>query len=212
MKKTEKAQEIIAILKKHIVNPKSDLNFHNERELTVAVALSAQTTDKKVNEITENLFKKYTSWKDFADADLEELTQDIRGVNFHKGKAQRLKKAGQLVLDEFDGVLPKDINELQKIPGVARKSANVIMQEMWGIAQGIVVDTHISRVSHRLGLTIERKNAKKIEQELMKIIPREFWHYYSSAIVLHGRYTCKARSPQCDECPLVKICPSAFKN
>jgi len=172
--------------------------------------LSAQTTDKKVNEITQNkLFPKYKTWEELANADLMEITEAIHGVNFHKGKAERLIKAGKLVITEFNGVLPKTIDELVKIPGVARKSANVIMQELWGIAEGVVVDTHVTRVSNRLGLTTET-NAVKIERELMSLVPQEYWRNISGAMVLHGRYVCKARKPSCEDCALSKVCPSAF--
>ena len=211
MTKKERALKVTKILRKKFPDPKTELLFKNEMQLAVAVMLSAQTTDKKVNEITQTkLFKKYKTWKDFAQADLEELQSDIRGVNFHKGKAKRLIKAGQIAAAEFDGKLPRTLKELVKIPGVARKSANVILQELWDIAEGIVVDTHVTRVSTRLGLT-SKKNAVKIEQDLMRLFPKESWRNVSGAIVLHGRYTCKARKPLCDECVLNGICPSAFK-
>jgi endonuclease III len=201
--------EILEILKQNYPSPKTELNHENEMQLAVAVALSAQTTDKKVNEITEKLFKKYKSWADFAHADLATLQTDIRGVNFHKGKAERLIKMAHQVLSDFSGKLPQKLEELIKLSGIARKSANVILQELWSIAEGIVVDTHVTRVSNRLGLTRE-KNAVKIEKELMAQIPKEYWRNFSGAAVLHGRYTCTARKPKCEECVLNEICPSAF--
>ncbi len=210
MNKQDLALEVAKRLKKEHPNPKTELNHTNEMELAVAVMLSAQTTDKKVNQITENLFKKYKSWDDFANADLLQLQNDIRGVNFHMGKAERLIKAGQFVTQEFGGKLPRVLSELIKIPGAARKSANVILQELWDIAEGIVVDTHVTRVSNRLGLTTEQ-NAVKIEKELMQLIPKEYWRNISSAMVLHGRYVCKAIKPNCAGCVLKDICPSAFK-
>ena len=209
MDKKALALEAVKILKKEHPNPKTELVFVGEMQLAVAVALSAQTTDKKVNEITAKLFKKYKTWEDFAKADLVELQNDIKGVNFHLGKAERLIKAGQLVSTEFKGKLPKTIAELTKIPGVARKSANVILQELWDIAEGIVVDTHITRVSNRLGLTTNQ-DAVKIEKDLMELIPKDSWRNFSSAAVLHGRYVCTAIKPKCSECVLNKICPSAF--
>lgn len=210
MTKKERAIEAAKLLKKEHPKPETELIHQNEMQLAVAVMLSAQTTDKKVNEITQTkLFKKYKTWEDLASADIDDLTETIRGVNFHKGKAERLKKAGKLMISEFNNKLPKTIEELSKIPGVARKTANVIMQELWDIAEGVVVDTHVTRVSNRLGLTNEQ-NAVKIEKDLMELLPKEYWRNISGAMVLHGRYVCKARKPQCGECILNEICPSAF--
>ncbi|EKD99414.1 MAG: Endonuclease III (DNA-(Apurinic or apyrimidinic site) lyase) [uncultured bacterium] len=190
--------------------PVTELNFVNPMQLAVAVMLSAQTTDKKVNQITQKLFTKYKTWQDFAEADLKTLQADIRGVNFHLGKAERLIKAGKVMLSGFGGELPKTIPELIKIPGVARKTANVILNEVWDIAEGIVVDTHITRVSNRLGLTTNQ-DAVKIEKDLMALLPKEYWRNYSGAVVLLGRYICTAKKVKCEECPLNKLCPSAFK-
>ena len=210
MIKQERAVQVATLLNQAYPNPKTELNHENEMHLMVAVALSAQTTDKKVNQITATLFKKHKTWEDFANANLAELQSDIRGVNFHMGKAERLIKAAKVVLSQFNGKLPKTLPELIKIPGVARKSANVILQELWDIAEGIVVDTHVTRVSNRLELT-DKQDAVKIERELMELIPREYWRNISGAMVLHGRYVCTARKPNCAECVLNKICPSAFK-
>ena len=201
--------EILKLLEKQHPTPKTELTHKDEMQLAVAVMLSAQTTDKKVNQITPSLFKKYKSWKDLAGADLAQLQKDIRGVNFHLGKADRLIKAAQVILNEFGGRLPREIDQLVKIPGIARKSANVIQQELWNIAEGIVVDTHVTRVSRRLGLT-GNTDAVKIEKDLMKVIPKKSWRNYSGAVVLHGRYVCTARKPKCAECVLNKVCPSAF--
>lgn len=201
--------KIAETLKKAYPDPKTELAHRNEYQLAVAVMLSAQTTDKKVNQVTPELFKKYPNWESLASAKVIEVGQLIRQVNFYKGKAERLIKAGQVVTVEFEGKIPKTIDELTKIPGVARKSANVIMQELWNIAEGIVVDTHVSRVSRRLGLTKET-DPKKIEKDLMKIIPKEYWRNFSGAAVLHGRYVCTARKPKCQDCVLNDICPSAF--
>jgi endonuclease III len=206
----EKALKIAQLLTKAYPEPKTELTHENEYELAVAVMLSAQTTDKKVNQVTPELFKKYPNWESLANANVSEVGQLIRQVNFYKGKAERLVKAGQVVTAEFGGKLPKDMENLMKIPGVARKSANVITQELWGIAEGIVVDTHVSRVSIRLGLTNET-DPKKIEKDLMKIIPKNYWRNFSGAMVLHGRYICVARKPKCQDCVLNDLCPSAFK-
>ena len=204
-----RALEIAKLLKEQHPNPRTELIHTNEMQLTVAVMLSAQTTDKKVNEITSRLFSKYKSWEDLANADLKELQSSIWGVNFHLGKAERIISAAKVVLTQFGGSVPKTIAELIKIPGVARKSANVIMQELWDVAEGIVVDTHVTRVSNRLGLT-EHQDAVKIEKDLMELLPKESWRNISGAMVLHGRYVCTARKPKCGECVLNKICPSAF--
>ncbi|OGC69794.1 endonuclease III [candidate division WWE3 bacterium RIFOXYC1_FULL_39_7] len=210
MELNKHAEQVAQILAKTYPSPKTELIHKNEYELAVSVMLSAQTTDKKVNQITPNLFEKYKSWGDLADASLSDLQKDIHGVNFHLGKADRLIKAGKFVQSEFGGKLPQSLNELIKIPGIARKSANVILQELWDIAEGIVVDTHVTRVSNRLGLT-NNSDAVRIEQDLMKIVPQKYWRNFSGAVVLHGRYICIARKPKCEECVLNKICPSAFK-
>lgn len=206
----ERAVAVAKLLKVEYPNPKTELKYKNEYELAVAVMLSAQTTDKKVNQVTIELFKKYTGWSDLANAKLIEVQQAIHGVNFHIGKAERLISAGKIVLSEFVGKLPHTIDGLKKIPGVARKSANVIMQELWGITEGIVVDTHVTRTAKRLGFTTNN-DAIKIEKELMELIPKEYWRNYSGAMVLHGRYVCVARKPKCGECILNKVCPSAFR-
>lgn len=209
MDNKERAQEVARILKEEHPNPKTELNHNTETDLVIAVMLSAQTTDIKVNEVTAKLFKKYKTWEDYAIADLEELRQYIRQVNFHKGKAERIIKAAKLILSEFQGKVPKTIEDLVKVPGVARKSANVIQQELWDVSEGVVVDTHVTRVSNRLGLTAH-KNAVKIEKYLMEIFPKGTWRNISGALVLHGRYVCKARKPDCADCVLKKACPSAF--
>ena len=210
MKETDFAEEVAKILKKAYPEPKTELVHANEYQLAVAVMLSAQTTDKKVNQVTPELFKRYPNWEALANANVSEVGQLIRQVNFYKGKAERLVKAGQVVTAEFGGTLPETIEELTKIPGIARKSANVIMRELWGIAEGIVVDTHVSRVSNRLGLTKEN-DPKKIEKDLMKSISKKYWRNFSGSAVLHGRYVCIARKPKCQDCVLNDICPSAFK-
>ena len=200
---------IVNKLKELYPNPKTELVFSNEMQLVVAVMLSAQTTDKKVNQVTTSLFTKYKTWNDFAEADLQTLQKDIYGVNFHLGKADRLIKAGRYIIENFNGNVPQKLVDLIKIPGIARKSANVILQELWDIAEGIVVDTHVTRVSNRLGLT-KQEDAVKIEQELMQKIPKEYWRNFSGAMVLHGRYVCVARKPKCGDCGLNQLCPSAF--
>lgn len=209
MSDSSKPLRIAELLKQSYPSPKTELDHKDEMQLAISVTMSAQTTDKKVNEITERLFVKYPTWEAFANADLEELQADIRGVNFHLGKAERIIKMAQMVISGFDGKLPQKMEELVKLPGVARKSANVIQQELWDITEGVVVDTHVIRVSNRLGLTTH-KDAVKIEKDLMKAFPEETWRNISGAMVLHGRYICTARKPKCDECILNKVCPSAY--
>ena len=160
------AEQIAQILQKNYPSPKTELNFKDEYQLAVAVMLSAQTTDKKVNQVTPALFEKYAKWSDLALATPADIVPIIRAVNFHIGKAERLVKAGKVVTSLFGGQLPHELTELIKIPGVARKTANVILQELWDITEGIVVDTHITRVSQRLGLTTN-DDPKKIGKEKM---------------------------------------------
>jgi endonuclease-3 len=202
--------EVAEKLEKNNNSPETELTHSDIRELLIAVCLSAQTTDKKVNQVTPALFKRYPDWESLASADLEEVTSLIRQVNFHKGKADRLIKAARFILDNFKGEIPKNMDDLVKIPGVARKSANVILNEGFNMAEGIVVDTHVSRVSNRLSLTTNT-DPKKIEKDLMDILPKNYWRNFSGNVVLLGRYVCKARKPECDKCVLNDICPSAFK-
>ena len=204
------AIEIAERLEKNNNSPETELTHTDERELLIAVCLSAQTTDKKVNEVTPELFRRYGSWEMMAAADVDDVIKIIRPVNFHKGKADRLIKAAKFILETFNGKVPDTIEELIKIPVVARKSANVILNEVFDKAEGIVVDTHVIRLSNRLGLTV-LKDPKKIEKELMGILPKKYWRNFSANLVLHGRYICKAKKPACDKCFLSDICPSAFK-
>jgi len=210
MDKKEQAEKVALLLQKEQPHPKTELTHLDEYQLAIAVMLSAQTTDKKVNQVTPALFAKYPDWEALASGDVTEVAGLIRQVNFHKGKAQRIIEAARTVLTSFNGALPHEMTQLTKLPGVARKSANVIMQELWGVAEGIVVDTHVSRVSARLGLT-SQKDPKKIEEDLMSLLPKKYWRNFSGSTVLHGRYVCIARKPKCSECVLNEICPSAYK-
>lgn len=209
MNKAELANAVAEIFFTLEPSPKTELHFENEYQLAVAVMLSAQTTDKKVNQVTPELFKRYPSWSSLGNASVSDIIPIIRQVNFHKGKAERLVAAGKLVTATFHEELPHDIADLIKIPGIARKTANVIQQELWGRADGIVVDTHVSRVSQRLGLTAN-VDPKKIEADLMALLKEKYWRNYSGNCVLHGRYICTASKPKCDKCPLSNLCPSAF--
>ncbi|OGC51157.1 endonuclease III [candidate division WWE3 bacterium RIFCSPLOWO2_01_FULL_39_13] len=206
---------IISSLEKAYPAPKTELeNWKNPIQFMVCVILSAQATDKGVNKISRELFSRYKNAGDFAKAKQGELKKHVKSINYYKTKAKRIIDACRYVKENFSGELPKSIDKLVQIPGIGRKSANVILQEALGESQGIVVDTHVTRLSYRLGLTPhnDQKDAEKIEQALQRIIPKNKWQFYSSAAVLHGRYICKAKSPNCKECVLNKKCPASLFN
>lgn len=209
-----KTQQILDLLHQTYPSPKTELeNWETPFQFTACVILSAQATDKGVNKITKALFEKYKTVEDFANADLEELQSYVKSINYYKTKAQRIIDAAKFLEKNFASQLPQTIDDLIKIPGIGRKSANVILNEVFNLSQGVVVDTHVTRVSNRLGLTTytDQKDAEKIETQLKKVIPKDQWQFYSGATVLHGRYVCKAQNPNCRECSLNKVCPSAFK-
>ena len=181
------------------------LHHHNPWELLVATILSAQCTDKRVNQVTPDLFAKYPTPQDFAAVRPEVLAQDIRSTGFFNNKAKSIVGAAKRVVDDFGGQIPKTIEEVLTIPGAARKTANVVLGTAYGIASGVVVDTHVQRIAHRLDLT-RQTNPVKIEQDLMKILPRDKWILFSHQIILHGRALCVARNPKCADCALNPIC------
>lgn len=184
------------------------LDFTNELELVVATILSAQCTDERVNQVTKSLFPKYPDAEAYAEADLEELQEDIRSTGFFRNKAKSLQGMARMVVGDFGGELPRTMEELVKLPGVARKTANVVLSNAFGVNEGVVVDTHVKRVSHRLGLTDET-DPVKVERDLMEVLPREEWREYPWRLILHGRRVCKSRKPSCFDCPLADLCPSA---
>ncbi|RMH79365.1 MAG: endonuclease III [Acidobacteria bacterium] len=184
-----------------------ELNFSNPLELLVAVLLSAQTTDKKVNEVTEKLFKKYRSCEDYLRVPLEELERDISSINYYRNKAKFIKSACQMIVEKFKGDVPDTMEGLTSLPGIGRKSANIILYNAFGKNEGIAVDTHVARVSQRLGLTKESK-PEKIEEGLMKLVPKDLWGKFSNLLILLGRYICTAKGPKHHECPLYDLCPS----
>jgi endonuclease-3 len=203
-------EKILSLLKKNYGNPKTILTYSNEWELLVAVILSAQCTDITVNKVTEKLFKKYKTIKDYADAPFEEFANDIRSTGFYNNKAKNIQAAARLVIEQFNGVLPKTINEMVTIPGAARKTANVVLGNAFGIVEGIAVDTHVRRLSQRLGFT-NYDNPEKIEQDLMQLFENKDWFQLTYLLIEHGRKICEAKKPKCDECFLNTLCPSAFK-
>ena len=208
--KKKAALRIIELLEPEYPNAKTALNFRNPLEMLMATILSAQTTDKQVNIVTKNLFNKYQKPEDYANVDVSELEQDIRSTGFYRNKAKNLKKTGQLLVEKYNSQVPRTMEELVKLPGVARKTANIVLTNSYGIVEGIAVDTHVRRLSQRLGLT-KNTNPDKIEKDLMNIIPKSDWEKITDLLIFHGRNICTARKPKCSICVLNKICPSAFK-
>jgi endonuclease-3 len=201
--------KIIQLLEKEHPDAKIALNFANPLELLVATMLSAQTTDVRVNQVTQTLFKKYTKPEDYAKADLSELEQDIRSTGFYHNKAKNLQKTCQLLVEKFHGQIPKTMEEMLELPGVARKTANIVLFNAYGITAGIAVDTHVRRLAHRLGLS-DKEEQDKIELDLMQLLPKDQWMHLTDILIFHGRRVCDAKNPNCQGCVLNKICPSAF--
>lgn len=201
--------KIIELLEKEHRDAKIALNHTNPLELLIATILSAQCTDERVNVVTKTLFKKYRSIEDYAGADLKELEQDIRSTGFYRNKARNIKKCCQIILDKFGSQVPKTMEEILELPGVARKTANIVLSNAYGVVEGIAVDTHVRRLSRRLGLTAN-DNPDKIEQDLMKLVPKSKWMRFTELLIFHGRKTCTAKRPKCETCVVNKLCPSAF--
>jgi endonuclease-3 len=208
--KKTRLMKIIELLEKEYPKAKTALHYSNPLEILVATILSAQCTDKRVNLVTPLLFKKYKTAKDYANADLAELEQDIRSTGFYRNKAKNIKNAGRMIVERFDSQVPQTIEEILELPGVARKTANIVLTNAYGVIVGIAVDTHVRRLSKRLGLT-ENTNPDKIEKDLMLIVPKSNWKSITNLLISHGRAVCDARKPKCGICCLNKICPSAFK-
>lgn len=205
-----KQNEILTLLKRHYPHAKIVLNYSNNWELLVAVILSAQCTDKMVNKVTASLFKKYKTIKDYAETNLSELEQDIKSTGFYRNKAKNIQSAAKLILEKFNGTVPKTMAEMLTIPGVARKTANVVLGNAYNIYEGIAVDTHVMRLSQRLGFS-KQKDPNKIEHDLMKLIDQKDWFSLTYLLIEHGRAICEAKKPKCNECFLNTVCPSAFK-
>lgn len=201
--------KIIALLEKEYPDAKIALNHSNPLELLVATILSAQCTDERVNAVTKSLFKKYRRAEDYAKADLKELEREIRPTGFYRNKAKNIRACGKMLVEEFGSQVPKTMKEILELPGVARKTANVVLSNAYGIVEGIAVDTHVRRLAQRLGLT-KNDDPVKIEQDLMNLVPRDKWMRFTDLLIFHGRRICTARKPKCEECVLNKLCPSAF--
>ena len=184
------------------------LNFSTRLELLIAVILSAQCTDERVNTVTADLFEKYDSAADYANADQEELAADLNSVTYYNNKASYIRSACQTIIDDHDGEVPDTMDELTELSGVGRKTANVVLQHGHEIVEGVVVDTHVQRLSRRLGIT-EEQRPEAIEQELMELVPEDDWQWYTHLLISHGRETCTAINPDCEDCVLEDICPSS---
>lgn len=199
-------EEILKRLKRKY-RPKTALRYKDPLEILIATILSAQCTDKRVNLVTKDLFKKYKTVKDYANANPEEFQQEIRSTGFYRNKAKNIINCCKILVEKFDSKVPRTMEELITLPGVARKTANIVLQAGYGIVEGIAVDTHVTRLSQLLGLT-ENKDPNKIEQDLMKLTPKKDWMNLSHLLIMHGRETCIARRPKCKECMLNDMCPS----
>lgn len=200
MDTSKKAKELNTKLKQLYLDPHTPLNYSNPWELYVAVALSAQQTDVGVNAVTPELFKKYKRLNDYLKADLEEFDNDIKKINFHKGKAKAILKCAQIVSEKYNGKLPETMEELIELPFIGRKTANVLLQELFGKNEGVVVDTHVRRLANLFGLS-SQKDPEKIEKDLMELIPQKDWHTFALGLILYGREYCSARCKHTD-CPL----------
>ncbi len=204
-----RTRKIISLLKKAYPDAHCALNHSNPLELLIATILSAQCTDDRVNIVTADLFRKYRNCNDYLAVQPSELENDIRTTGFFRNKTKSIQGACKMLIEDFGGEVPQDMESLLKLPGVARKTANVVLGVAFGIASGIVVDTHVTRLSHRLGLTTQ-KPPEKIESDLEEIVPKKDWIMFSHLLIWHGRKICKARNPQCEQCTVEKLCPSSL--
>ena len=205
----ERTEKIIKLLKRAHPDAKCALNHSNAFELLIATILSAQCTDERVNKVTADLFRKYRKPEDYLKVPATELQEDIRTTGFFRNKTKSIQGACKMLVEEFDDEVPQAMAELLKLPGVARKTANVVLGVAYGKAEGVVVDTHVSRLSHRLKLT-KHKDAVKIEKDLMEIVPRKNWIEFAHLLIFHGRRICKARRPLCEQCMVEELCPSSI--
>jgi endonuclease-3 len=204
--KKERTMKIIAVLRRTYPDAHCELNFSDPLQLLVATILSAQCTDKRVNIVTVELFKKFRNAKDFADAPLAKIEEAVRTTGFFRNKAKNIKTCCAALVEKFGGEVPRTMDELHALAGVGRKTANVVLGNAFGINVGVVVDTHVTRLSNRLGL-VKGTNAVKIEQELMQLVPRTDWTLFSHWLIWHGRRRCMARKPDCANCEIQNLCP-----
>lgn len=204
-----RVREIINLLEGEYPNARISLHFNSSLELLVSTILSAQSTDRIVNEVTKTLFKKYKVARDYANADLAELENNVRSTGFYRRKALYLKKLGKMLVDRFDSEVPQTMEELVTLPGVARKTANIVLSTAFNTIEGIAVDTHVKRLAQRLGLS-NNKDPNKIEEDLMRLVPKEQWPKLTDLLIFHGRRICNARKPNCEKCVINELCPSAF--
>jgi endonuclease-3 len=202
-----KMSEIIKKLKKEYPQPKTALNFKTPFELLVSTILSAQTTDVQVNKVTESLFRRYKTINDYSEVPLETLRKDLSSINFYNNKAKNIQASARMIIEKFNSKVPKTMEELTSLPGVARKTANIILSNAYGINEGIAVDTHVRRLSLRLGLT-KNEDPVKIEKDLLAITPKEDWGTLTHLLIFHGRNICQAKKPKHSECILYDLCPS----
>ena len=205
MTKKERVKFVLEKLEEKFGKSKCALNYDTPFELLVAVILSAQCTDKRVNIVTEAMFKEYNTPEQFATMDIEKIEELIKSTGFYRNKAKNIQKASQQLLEKYNGKLPQEMDKLLELGGVGRKTANVVRGEVWGLADGITVDTHVKRITNLLGLT-EEQDPIKIERNLMKIVPKKSWIDFSHYIILQGRDKCIARRPKCDECEIKEAC------
>ena len=205
----ERIKEIIRLLKRAHPDAHCALNHSSAFELLIATILSAQCTDERVNIVTADLFRKYRRPEDYLKVPAVELQQDVRTTGFFRNKTKSIQGACKMLVEEFGSEVPRTMDELLKLPGVARKTANVVLGVAYGIAAGVVVDTHVSRLSQRLRLT-KHKDAGKIEADLMELVPRKDWIIFAHLLIFHGRRVCKARRPLCEECVVERLCPSSM--
>ncbi|MEP6920112.1 MAG: endonuclease III [bacterium] len=201
-------RKIIARLKRAYPDAKCSLNHSNPFELLIATILSAQCTDERVNIVTADLFRKYRKPQDYLKVSPAELQEDIRTTGFFRNKTKSIQGTAKMLTEQYSGRVPETMDELLELPGVARKTANVVLGNAFGLSSGVVVDTHVTRLSRRLGLTRQR-NPEKIEQDLIEIVPKKDWVIFSHLLIAHGRKICKARTPLCAECVVEKYCPSS---
>jgi endonuclease-3 len=209
MELKKQVQKIIGILKRTYPDAKCSLNHSSPFELLIATILSAQCTDERVNIVTADLFRKYRKPEDYLNVPTRQLEKDIRTTGFFRNKTKSIQGTARTLTEQYGGKVPETMDELLELPGVARKTANVVLGNAFGIKAGVVVDTHVARLSHRLGFSQE-KSPEKIEQDLIKLVPRKDWVIFPHLMIYHGRKVCKARNPLCAECVIEKYCPSSF--